>query len=150
MIFFGSKARQREIGSGAFDCPNCQAHREYKQMQSSVFFTLYFIPLFKIRSLGDFVECKTCAQSFQMDVLNYELPSDEELVVQQVQVGLEAGLPVHMMEKKLANNGMAAEDISLVLEQASRGLLKSCMDCSFSYISTVTECANCGGKLELV
>lgn len=149
MIFFGSKSRQREIASGEFDCPNCQEKRNYKQMRSSVFFTLYFIPIFPIRQLGEFVECGSCSQAFQLDVLNYELPSEQELVVRQIQAGLESGLPVHMMEKKLLNNGMAFEDAALVLEQASRGLLKSCVDCGFSYISTVTECANCGGALKL-
>ena len=149
MIFFGSRSRQVKIGEGEFNCPVCNAERVYKHMRTTVYFTLYFIPLFPIRRLGEYITCQACNQAFDMRVLEYKPPSESELLVSQVQTELEAGMPIHMMEKKLLNNGQSAETAARTLEQASRKLLKTCTSCGFSYISTVTACTNCGGELKL-
>ncbi len=149
MIFFGSRSRQIKLDEGQFNCPHCQAKRSYKHMRSTVYFTLYFIPLFPIRKLGEYILCESCNQALDMRVLDYEPPSEAELLISQVKAELESGMPIHMMEKKLLNSGHNPETTSRFLEQASRGLLKTCVDCGFSYISTVTACANCGGTLKL-
>lgn len=149
MIFFGSRGRQIKLGEGQFNCPHCQTERPYKHMRSTVYFTLYFIPLFPIRKLGEYILCESCNQALDMRVLDYEPPSEKELLVAQTKAELEAGMPIHMMEKKLLNTGLSAKTTTDILEHASRGLLKTCTDCSFSYISTVTACTNCGGTLKL-
>ncbi len=74
MIIFGTKGRIKEVGSGQFVCPRCRAMRLYKRKHAARYFTLYFIPVFKIKDLGEFVECQTCGGTFQTAVLR-PLPS---------------------------------------------------------------------------
>jgi zinc-ribbon family len=149
MIIWGSKGRQMKLGSGELNCPRCQTRRTYHHMRSTVYFTLYFIPLFKTRDLGEYVECQTCKQGFQMDILQYEPPTQVQIMTAQVQDELEAGLPLHMAQKKLTSNGVSETDAKQIINTASRGLTKTCQGCSFEYISTVNLCSNCGGRLEL-
>jgi zinc-ribbon family len=150
MIIWGSKGRQMKLGSGDFNCPKCQAKRPYNHMRSTVYFTLYFIPLFKTRDLGEYVECQTCKGSYKMEILNYEPPTEAQLMIANVQDELEAGLPLHMARKKLVSSGVSETQASEIIQAASRGgLTKTCQGCGFEYISTVTLCSNCGGKLEL-
>jgi zinc-ribbon family len=149
MIIWGSKGRQMKLGSGEFNCPRCQAKRSYHHMRSTLYFTLYFIPLFRMRNLGEYTECQTCKQGFQMEILHYEPPTQTELMMASVQQELEAGLPLHMAHKKLVSNGVSETDAKQVIELASRGMTKTCKGCNFEYISTVTLCSNCGGRLEL-
>jgi transcription elongation factor Elf1 len=149
MIVWGSRGRQMKLGSGEFNCPRCNTKRTYTHKRSTVYFTLYFIPLFKVRDLGEYVECDTCKQSYEMSVLKYEPPTEAERMMASVQLELEAGLPIHMATKKLVSNGVSETDSKEVVRLASRGLSKTCTDCKFEYISTVTLCSNCGGRLEL-
>ncbi|HLY26662.1 MAG TPA: zinc-ribbon domain-containing protein [Aggregatilineales bacterium] len=69
MIIWGTKGRIKDVGSGQFLCPSCRAVRMYKHKHAARYFTLYFIPLFKIKDLGEFVECQTCGGTFKTTVL---------------------------------------------------------------------------------
>jgi hypothetical protein len=149
MIIWGSKGRQMKLGSGDFNCPKCQAKRPYNHMRSTLYFTLYFIPLFRMRNLGEYIECQTCKQGFQMEILQYEPPTQAQIITGQVEEELEAGLPLHMAQKKMTSNGVSEADAKQIISTASRGITKKCKDCGFEYISTVTLCSNCGGRLEL-
>jgi zinc-ribbon family len=150
MIIWGSKGRQMKLGSGEFNCPRCGQKRSYHHMRSTLYFTLYFIPLFRMRNLGEYIECQTCKQGFQMEILQYEPPTRAQLLTAQTREDLEAGLPIHMAKKKLLSGGMSENEATTVIRAASRGgLTKKCQGCGFEYISTVTSCANCGGRLEL-
>jgi hypothetical protein len=102
-----------------------------------------------MRNLGEYTECQTCKQGFQMEILQYEPPTETELMIARVQQELEAGLPLHMAYKKLVSNGVNGTDAKQVTELASRGMTKTCKGCGFEYISAVTLCSNCGGRLEL-
>lgn len=72
MIIWGWKARTKMIHTGSFHCPGCQAERNYNLMQVARWFTLYFIPLFKTRDLGEYVECCTCKETYKTRILSYQ------------------------------------------------------------------------------
>src|SRR5512134_1156134 len=65
MIIFGTRVRHKKIGEGEFFCPKCQSTRLYHHKQAVRVFTLYFIPIFPIQHLGQFVECQTCGTAFE-------------------------------------------------------------------------------------
>ncbi|MES2598487.1 MAG: zinc-ribbon domain-containing protein [Verrucomicrobiota bacterium] len=71
MIIWGSKAKQKEIASGEFYCPQCRQHSAYAHLRVSRYFTLYFIPLFPMETLGEGVCCRSCAGEFNMSVLSF-------------------------------------------------------------------------------
>jgi len=72
MIFiFGVKGRVKTIGQGTFNCPHCRTQRQYEHRKAQRWFTLYFIPVFPIGTLGESITCEGCNQSYTTDVLDY-------------------------------------------------------------------------------
>ncbi len=69
IIILGTKVRVIERSSGEFNCPNCNSLRPYKLKRYAKYFTLFFIPLFQIKNLGEQVECQKCFMSFKPKVL---------------------------------------------------------------------------------
>jgi len=64
IVILGIRDRQVELSSGQFYCPKCDTTRQYKHKRAARYFTLFFIPLFQIETLGEFVECQSCRQTF--------------------------------------------------------------------------------------
>ncbi len=74
MIIFGSKTRETEVGSGQFFCPHCGNYRLYTRKRVGEYFTLYFLPIFRYKTLGEVVQCQVCRQNFDPAVLTYRPP----------------------------------------------------------------------------
>lgn len=73
MIFiWGSKGRTKSVASGNFHCPDCATHRDYDQKEVKRWFTLYFIPIFPMNKLGEYVECGACKSTFNSRVLDFD------------------------------------------------------------------------------
>lgn len=81
MIIWGSKAKQRQIATGNFYCPNCRGESAFSHLRVSRYFTLYFIPLFPTSTLGEAVRCITCSGEFNTKVLTFT-PAQIEAAVQ--------------------------------------------------------------------
>jgi hypothetical protein len=69
MIIYGHKSREIDIASGQFNCPKCDAQRPYVHKRVARYFTLFFIPLFKTKTLGEYVECQVCRRAFKPEIL---------------------------------------------------------------------------------
>lgn len=147
MIIWGSTGREIVLSSGRFYCPECDAESGYQHKRVARYFTLYFIPLFQIENLGEYVECTTCRQSFKESVLTYEPPSQAERMVLSVRADLETGTPVQMAQKKLVNAGVDEETAGKVVEVAAGEAPKECGACNLSYYESVARCSNCGNAL---
>lgn len=72
MIIWGSKGREVVEKSGSFYCPACGGRRGFELTRVSKYFTLYFIPVFQMKELGRYVECKSCQTKFKETVLRQE------------------------------------------------------------------------------
>lgn len=70
MIIWGSKAKRKQIGTGTFYCPQCRKESPYAHIRLSRYFTLYFIPLFPTKTLGEAVRCLSCFGEFTPGVLS--------------------------------------------------------------------------------
>ncbi|MCB9602956.1 MAG: zinc-ribbon domain-containing protein [Sandaracinus sp.] len=71
MIIWGSTGREKTIAQGQFFCPHCMQQRAYEHRKVSRYFTLYFIPLFSLEDLGEYVRCDGCAGEFQTHVAEW-------------------------------------------------------------------------------
>ncbi len=71
MIIWGSKAKESQIATGTFFCPNCMADSGYTHMRVSRYLTLYFIPLFATSTLGEYVICHGCNGQLSDRVLEF-------------------------------------------------------------------------------
>jgi tellurite resistance protein len=78
-IIYGTKGVEKVIKGGRFHCPSCGPDQAYSLKEVRRYFTLYFIPLIPLDSLGKFVECtRGCRQTFQLEVLSYDPAADQE------------------------------------------------------------------------
>jgi len=75
MIIYGHKSREIDVASGQFHCPKCDAQRPYIHKQVARYFTLFFVPLFKTKTLGEYVECQVCHRAFKPEILGL-VPSE--------------------------------------------------------------------------
>jgi hypothetical protein len=80
MIIWGWKAKQKEIASGSFYCPNCRQNMSYSHLRVSRYFTLYFMPLFPTATLGEAVRCQKCSGDFKLSVLGLTVEQIEKAI----------------------------------------------------------------------
>lgn len=69
MIIWGSKGRETTINVGTFYCPGCRSEATFKHVRMDKYFTLYFIPLFRTSSLGEYVMCAGCRGTYKPEIL---------------------------------------------------------------------------------
>jgi len=74
LIIFGSRSVTGSKGTGSFDCPRCGTNRPYDHKRVRRFFTLYFIPLIPLSTLGEYIECGGCGGTYKPEVLRRALP----------------------------------------------------------------------------
>lgn len=70
-IIWGSRGITSTADSGSFHCPRC-GPSDYEHKRVRNFFTLYWIPLIPLGTLGEYVECGQCADTFDTEVLDYD------------------------------------------------------------------------------
>ena len=64
MIIFGTKGVETVADNGEFFCPACRARSRYSLVRVKRYFTLYFIPLFPMGSVGEYVTCFGCGGNY--------------------------------------------------------------------------------------
>src|SRR5690348_2244187 len=69
MIIYGYRNRERELGTGNFYCSKCEVQRPYRHKKLVRYFTLFFIPLFPLGTLSEYVECQVCGRAYTTEVL---------------------------------------------------------------------------------
>lgn len=74
MIIFGTRTRVSTVERGQFICPRCGPGQKYERKHAKRWFTLYFIPVFPVGDLGQFIECGLCHGTFKVEVLSLRLP----------------------------------------------------------------------------
>ena len=71
-IIWGWRGREKELSRGNFFCPECNDYRGYRLVMVNRWFTLYWIPLFKTKELGQYIECESCKSTFNERVLSFD------------------------------------------------------------------------------
>lgn len=156
MIIWGSKGKTKTIGSGTFYCPRCQARRNYEHVKVVKYFTLYFVPLFETRKLGEYIECKTCFMTYKPEILELGPRIEEGVkaenqirqVINEISSGLNAGTPVQAILDGLRNSGVEEDIASRLLYEATAGKLKKCGRCGDVYKGNLVYCSRCGASLK--
>jgi hypothetical protein len=85
LLIFGLSVFFRTVGEGDFHCTRCGGDRHYRQRIARRWFTLFFIPVVPLNTVGQVVECGTCRTRFNVGALR--LPTAAEM---------EAALPAAM------------------------------------------------------
>ena len=149
-MFFilGSRNREIEISSGFFICPACGQLRRYKRKRLARYFTLWFVPLFPVETLGEFVQCQTCQHSYPAEALQRAARLVTETDLENaVKAELERGLPFHRLQRRLADDGLDREEAAQMIHRLTGGEQRTCPQCQFSYLISIRYCTNCGHDL---
>jgi hypothetical protein len=85
LIIFGLRVFYRKIAQGTFHCRRCGGDRQYRHRVGRRWFTLFFIPVIPLNSIGEHVQCTTCRTRYVVDVLNQPTTA-------QMQAALPAGM----------------------------------------------------------
>jgi hypothetical protein len=85
VIIFGLRVFYRTIAQGTFHCRRCGGDRPYRHRAGRRWFTLFFLPVIPLNSVGEHVQCQTCRTRYVTDALN--LPTTG-----QMQAALPAGM----------------------------------------------------------
>jgi len=147
MIIVGMKGRDKEIGSGTFYCPACDASRRYTRYEVGRYFTFFFIPLFRISRMGEHIRCGTCGRRFKLEVIDAKPPSRLDRLLASVRADLDSGTPLEMAATKLVNQGLSKDEAHTTVLQAAGSPLKHCDVCNLRYTAKMVRCAGCGGQL---
>jgi hypothetical protein len=70
LIIFGLRVFYRTIAEGTFHCRRCGGDREYRHRSGRRWFTLFFLPVIPLNSVGEQVQCTTCRTRYVTEVLS--------------------------------------------------------------------------------
>jgi hypothetical protein len=59
-LIIGATTKVRNVGKGAFLCPACRSDANYVRVRASRYLTFFFIPLFPMRTIGEYIQCESC------------------------------------------------------------------------------------------
>jgi hypothetical protein len=119
MLIWGSKGKEKELSQGQFFCPKCNDLRPYKQKRVSKMFTLYFIPLFETKNLGEFVECQVCKSGFDPQILEPNNQTMFKIVAASRYELLHGNAPADVKAKLMAM-GASEESANNIIRMAQK------------------------------
>ena len=85
LIILGLRVFYRTLAQGTFHCRCCGGDRPYRHRAGRRWFTVFFVPLIPLTSVGDHVQCTTCRTRYVTDVLGQPTTA-------QMQAALPAGM----------------------------------------------------------
>jgi hypothetical protein len=85
LIILGLRVFYRTIAQGTFHCRRCGGDRPYRHRAGRRWFTVFFVPLIPLNSVGDHVQCLTCRARYVTEALS-------QLTTAQMQAALPAGM----------------------------------------------------------
>jgi hypothetical protein len=155
MIIWGSKGKEKTIAEGQFFCPHCSTSRSYRHKRIGKYFTLYFIPLFETKNLGEYIECQSCFMTFRTEVLNYSrsLEQDHEQqenikkMITDISDGLDAGASLQSVASIIKAAGGNEDAASAAIYAATQGKIKVCTQCGAAFKAVLNYCSICGSPL---
>jgi hypothetical protein len=70
LIIFGLRVFYRTIAQGTFHCRRCGGDRQYRHRAGRRWFTLFFLPVIPLTTVGEHVQCTTCRTRYVTEVLS--------------------------------------------------------------------------------
>ena len=135
-IIFGTRGVTYSAAKGTFHCPSCDDTREYNHKRVRRFFTLYFIPLIPLDKLGEYVECQTCKNTYELSVLDY----NPQAAAAAFQADWERAVRRTMVQMMLADGNIEAKELAALKETyqniATRGITQQELDDEIAAVRT--------------
>ncbi len=68
-MFIGKKMFPRTEKNGKFYCPECRSTTGYEMKKKTNYLVFFWLPVFSLDTIGKYVECVECRNSFRENVL---------------------------------------------------------------------------------
>ena len=116
MVILGSIEKQRQVSEGKFFCQKCNNIRPYKRQHAASYFTLFFIPLMKTKTLADYVECQVCKSYYAPKILE---PGSQEMLKMEAisKYSLQRGTSLDEVKIQLIEAGADEEIAERIIEK---------------------------------
>jgi tellurite resistance protein len=161
LIIFGTRGVTTTAESGDFFCPACDKKRRYDHKLVRRFFTLYFIPLIPMGTVGEYIECQTCRGTYKPAVLAYDPDAHDKKLEAEFLAAIKRVMVLMMLaDKKIEESEI--ETIQAVYEKlAKKPLARSDVDAEVAaaqkdgrslarYLETLVGSLNDNGKESVV
>ncbi len=112
MIIFGTRGITTTPNTGTFHCPNCQGDQDFRQRRVRRFFHLYFIPIIPLNTVGEYVECRACKDTYNTRVLSYNPAAAAE----QLEAEYKAAIRSVMIHILLADGHIDDTEVDTVID----------------------------------
>jgi tellurite resistance protein len=138
MIIFGAKVVTSTHARGTFYCPGCDRDGvEYKHQRCRRFVTLYYLPLVPLKTVGEYIECQVCQNTYQLAVLtataaeHRAFEAEFQLVIKRVMIlmlladGVVADAELEVVRKiylRLSEVDLSIEALRKEVEAAREGV----------------------------
>ncbi len=119
MVIWGLQWRDKTLSSGTFFCPHCNQLRPYKRKRPGFYFSLFFLPLIRIRKRQPFVECQVCKSRFDPKILESDSQGTLQLVAS-TRYALLHGTSPNEARSHLISEGIDANMADRLIEMAQR------------------------------
>jgi hypothetical protein len=146
VIFWGISDRDRLVKSGTFVCPNCKMQRYCTHRRIESWFSLFFVPLFRLEGVAEYLKCRDCRHSFELPELRPFLPRGGHLA-SDLRVELRSGASIEGVERRLVESGVDRETARSVVGEIVGDRRRSCPHCLLTYQGSVAACWECGRPL---
>jgi len=155
MIIWGSKGKTKVEGRGTFMCPRCNSLQPYLHHVVGKYFTLYFIPLFKTKDIGEYIECQSCFMTYKPEVLEwsrdrYQANEKFKQMIGEIRENLESSIPIQFILQGLVDKGLEEQIATQLILEATNNRMAKCYQCGLAYIDSLSYCQQCGSKLVAV
>lgn len=88
IIIWGSRGINKTLATGHFYCPQCEGEERYKHIRVRNFFTLYFIPIIPMGTLGEYIECQHCRLTYKQSILRYDPDAEREKALAEFEIAI--------------------------------------------------------------
>ncbi len=112
MIIFGTRGITTTPEKGNFHCPSCTIEQSYRQRRVRRFFHLYFIPIIPLGTVGEYVECLACKDTYNLSVLNY----DPNAIIDQIEAEYKYAVLAVMIHILLADGVIDDDEVDTIID----------------------------------
>jgi len=142
VYLYGTSERDRLLKSGAFRCPNCRKNRYCTNRIIESWFSLFFVPLYRLDIITEYSKCLDCRHSFKGPGMVPFLPRGGYLA-SDLKVELRSGASIEGVEGRLVDSGVDRETAQSVIRGMVGDRLQFCQPCRLTYQMDVVACWEC-------
>ena len=140
-LLWHAGVRSDQVGAGVFYCPRCGTDRTYAQKLSRRWLRVLFLPAVPREELSQYVECASCRDGFDVDVL--ALPTLESLRLQLLRAVRET---VVLLLEEGSTPVSRAEAVAMLTAFAERPWTHAELDADREQL----DCSRLGNRLRLL